>query len=492
MLSCPWRGHVSGKTNSRTDAKCKQYFHHGPSNEECNMMKAYDVLAIGGGPAGITIAKVLGRKMKVGIIRPEDHSMIYCAMPYVLENLISKEKTLKRDELVTGSGAELIRSTVTDVTFNEKVVTLVDGTKCAYDKLIIATGADPVIPEVNRTDLRQVYTFKRQSDLDLIEHAIKGKKTKKTVVVGAGAIGIELAQALNSVIDECHLVEMSQSVLPNLIDQDFSSDVEKELKKLGVILHLNSPLPKIDGYRSARSVVLENGETISLDHDDIIVFAAGMKANVGLFDGTGLEFDSYGIVVNDKMETNIKDVYAVGDCVQFKSGITGEITPGKLATNAVPMARVVANNLLGDDRSYPGFYNGAATKVGALFVGGTGLTEQAAEKIFDITAGYSASTTTFSIMPGLKHIRMKLIADKDSLRIIGGQIVSGNPVTDKIDIITLAIQAGLSVRDLVNLSYSAQPYQSFFPANNPIVACAEDILTKLGRHSKTERLEPAP
>jgi len=168
-----------------------------------------------------------------------------------------------------------------------------------------------------------------------------------------------------------------------------------------------------------------------------------------------------------------------GDCAQFISGITGELTEGKLATNAVPMARLLAKNMLGADREYAGFYNGAATKVGSLFVGGTGLSETAAKKNFDVVTCHSELTTTFPIMPEAKPVKMKLVADRKTLRVLGAQVISGNPVTDKVDLITLAIQSKLTMIDLANFSYSAQPYQSFFPANNLIVACAEGILDKV-------------
>ena len=443
-------------------------------------MKTYDILTIGGGPAGITIAKILGRQKKVGVIRPEDHSMVYCAMPYVLEDLIPIEKTLKRDELITDSGADLIRATVTDVSFEKNTITLNDGSICKYEHLIIATGATPMIPPISGTDLKGVYTFKTENDLKLIMSAIKEKRIKQAVVVGAGAIGIELAQALNSVVEECHLVEMAGSVLPNLIDEDVSRDVQDEMENLGISLHLKNKVTHIEGRDRVDRIILSQGADISFGDDEgLVVFATGMKANTDLFEDTELRLGNHGIVINNKMETNIEDVYAVGDCVQFESGITHEITLGKLATNAVPMARILAHNILGDDRTYEGYYNGAATKVGSLFIGGTGLTEEAAKNRFNVVVGYSELTTTFPIMPGAKHIKMKLIADKKTLRVIGGQIVSGSTVTDKIDIITLAIQNGLTTWNLTNFSYSAQPYQSFFPASNPIVACAERIIAKL-------------
>jgi len=440
-----------------------------------------DILVIGGGPAGITLARILAKKKKVGVIRPEDHSMIYCAMPYAIEGLVPVEKVFKKDSLVTDAGAELIRGTATRISFDDKTVAVSNGQIYHYDKLIIATGAEPVRPPINGADLKNVYVFKTQQDLEHVLQAVRADQIDKAVVVGAGAIGIELAQALNHVHVQTYLVDMASSVLPNLVDADFSQEVVRELSDLGVHVHLNNSVRCVEGTDAADRVVLADGMALSLDGSGIVVFAVGMHVNNALFEGTGLEIGRQGIVVNNKMETNINDVYAVGDCAQYVSGITGEPVPGKLATNAVPMARMLAKNLLGEPRTYRGFYNGAATKVGKYFIGGTGLTVNAAQGRFDVVIGAAELTTAFPIMPNARPAKMKLVADKNTLNIIGGQVLAEVPVTDKVDMITLAIQAGLTVQDLTGFSYSAQPYQSFFPANNLIVACAEDILGKLSK-----------
>lgn len=447
-------------------------------------MKTYEVLTIGGGPAAITIAKILGQKKSVGIIRPEKFSMIYCAMPYAIEDIVGLEKTFKQDSLVTDSGADLIRDKVVSADFDKKTVTTELGETFGYEKLVIATGASPFLPPIEGIGYEGVYVFKWEDDLKRLNEAVKEKQLKKAVVVGAGAIGVELALALKHCGLETHLVDMVDSVLPNLLDQDMAVQAEDQLKEAGLELHLGSRTEKIVGEQRAEKVVLSTGEVIDLTDDDnpygIVVFAVGMRADIDIFRGTALDIGKIGIVVDSKMQTSIPDVYAVGDCAQFVSGITGEMAEGKLATNAVPMARMLAKNMLGADREYDGFYNGAATRVGDIFVGGTGLSERAAEKAFDAIVAYSELTTTFPIMPEAKPVKMKLIADRKTLRVLGAQVVSGNPVTDKVDIITLAIQNKLTVNDLAGFSYSAQPYQSFFPANNLIVACAEDILSKVG------------
>ncbi len=454
-------------------------------------MKKFDILVIGGGPAGITLAKNLASTRKMGILRPEDHSMIYCAMPYAIEGLMSVDKTLKSDNLVTDTGAELIRDRAITVDFANKIVTTEQAQILAYEILVIATGGTPIMPPIEGSSLQGVMTFKTEQDLRIIlKHVENG--TKKVVVVGAGAIGIELAQALNQKGLKTHLVDMEPHIVPNMLDAEMLEDVEKELLSAGILLHLQHSVIKLSGNKVVEEVHLDNNQTLSLGSPDeysgngdetklpmLVIFAVGTRPDIDLFKDSSLEIGKTGIIVNDKMETNIPGVYAVGDCVEFTSAITGKVWPGKLATNAVPMARLLAKNLLGASRQYEGFYNGAATKIGSQFVGSSGLTERIANDMFDTVTGYADLTTAFPIMPSSKPVKIKLIANRKNGELLGGQVVSGEPVTDKVDLITMAIQNKITVDQLVNFSYSAQPYQSFFPANNLFVAAAEKISLKL-------------
>ena len=193
-----------------------------------------------------------------------------------------------------------------------------------------------------------------------------------------------------------------------------------------------------------------------------------------------------GIVVDGGMHTNIKDVYAVGDCVSYFSGITGERSGGKLATNAVPMARVLADTLQGGRREYEGFFNGSATKAGNLYIGGTGLKEAEARARYDTLVSYAQFTTAFPIMPTAKKVKLKLIAERSSGRILGGQVVSGEPVTDKVDQLTMAVQFGLTARQLLGFSYSSQPWQSFYPAHNLLVKAAESLVAEMRADTLSE------
>lgn len=449
-------------------------------------MREYDVIIIGGGPAGISATRVFGQAasgLKVALIRPEPHSMIYCAMPYVIEGVISLEKTFKADALVTDNGVELIRDKVIGVDFKAREITTGQGNKYRYQKLLIATGAQPALPKITGIHLQGVKTFKTEADLVAIMEAVENGLSK-AVVIGAGAIGIELAQALRTRRVEVHLVDMQDHILPALADEEMVAEGQKMLQDKGIILYLNNRVVALEGSEYVREVVLAGGQRICFQKNGgdngLVAFCVGMKAEVELFRDTGLALGRNGIIVNAGMETSIPGVYAAGDCVEFKSALTGKVIEGKLATNAVPMGKVAARRIIGEEAEYPGFYNGAATKVYDLRIGGTGFTERAAaENGFNPITGYGETTTRFPIIPGAKKVKVKLIADRRTQRIIGGQVAGGEAITERVDLITFAMQKQATASDLAMLSYSAQPYQSFYPANNAIIMAAEEITRKL-------------
>jgi NADH oxidase (H2O2-forming) len=454
-------------------------------------MKNYEVVIIGGGPAAITLAKIIGKSKSTAVIRPEDHSMIYCAMPYAIEGLLDIEKTLKKDSLVTDSGADLIRSIVTQIDFKEKKVTLQDSSELGWDKLVIATGAVPFIPPVAGHTLKGVKGFKTEIDLKEIQKMI-GLGLKKAVVVGAGAVGIELALALTEAKLTVDLVDMTDSVLPNLVDREMSEDLETEIIRDEINLHLGTKVVALEGKEWVERVKLDNGSTIHFDsydecsethnhtHDGIVLFATGMKPEIGLVRDSDIELGRDGIVINSKMETSVANVYAIGDCAQYISAINGEVIPGKLATNAVPMGKILGFNMMGQNRKYPGFYNGAATKVGKFYAGGTGYTEKNAKVAgFEVLIGKSELTSKFPIMPGATKMKFKLVVNKADGKIIGAQVISGEPVTGIVDLCTFAIQKQTTVEELTYLSYSSQPYQSFYPSANGVVKAAEDVFRQL-------------
>ncbi|MDP8221806.1 MAG: FAD-dependent oxidoreductase [Candidatus Lernaella stagnicola] len=448
-------------------------------------------LIIGGGPVGIQAARLIKHHQPdadVLVVRPEPHSLVYCAIPYAIEGLFPLSKTLKSDTLITEVGAKLVRGKAVALDVKKRVVTLENGDAIEFKKLLLATGATPFVLPVPGVELDHIFTVKTAADATKVIEALTGDAecyddqptdmhtgAKKAVVIGAGAIGLEQALAYRTHNVEVHLVDIMDHPLPMLIDPDMSDPITKELRDAGVHLHLGTGLKAFHGDTAVAAVELSNGTVIDLEEGvDFVIISAGMRPDIALVAGSGIETDKDGIVVDSRMETNIPGIWAAGDCTQFHSAIDGGTIGGKLATNAVPMAKVAALNMVGKQAAYDGFFNGAITIAGKVRVGGTGFSEtMAAKRGMDVYATYGASKTRFPMMPGSGDVRVKLIFRKGNHRIVGGQVVGSEGVAERIDLITLAIQTKLTAADLAKFSYSAQPWQTFFPAKNAIVEAAE-------------------
>lgn len=461
------------------------------------LLRKTDVLIIGGGPAGIQASRMLklGRpEWDVTVLRPEPYSMVYCAIPYALEGLISADKTFKKDDLLTEVGVNLLRLKAVQVNAEDHSVDLEDGSSITYGKLFICVGATPIRLPVPGADLANVYTVKTGEDMIRLMERLNGDKDfcvadstggvpegMKAVVVGAGAIGLEQATAFRARGAEVHLVEMQDRPLPLMLDGEMCSKmITDEILKTGIHFHVGVSLKEMVGEAGCETVVLSDGTRIDLDPGrDFVVLAVGMKPEIGFLDLDLFEHRPDGLVVDEHMRTNVQDVWAAGDCTTFHSGIDGKPIGGKLATNAVPMAKIAAQDMLGRDAEYPGFFNGAVTVMGDLRIGGTGFTESFATarglKVFSST---TELPTRFPMMPEKGFIRVRLIFEEENLRLVGAQMVGTDGVAERIDLLTLAIQQSLTAADLTQLSYSAQPWQTFFPAKNVIVEAATAAINR--------------
>ena len=443
-----------------------------------------DVLVIGGGPAGITFSRTLKKlrpETSITMLRPEEHSMVYCAIPYAIEGLFDPEKAYKKDSLVTDVGVNLVRTHAVNVDFDNKRVTDSDGIVFQYETLFIATGAVPVRPPIPGVDARNVFAIKTQNDMLALLDRIKAE-AKKAVVIGAGAIGIEQAQAYRENGLETHLVDIATRVLPNMIDGDMVGPLHTVLTEKGIKLALGVGVEKMETVdNQVFQIKLTNGDVIALDPDkDFVCLSVGMKPDIALFNHPNLKVDRDGIILDARMRTSLPNVYAAGDNSHFHSAIDGKPIGGKLATNAVPMAKVAARNVAGIQDEYPGFFNGAATCAFQYRIGATGFSEELArQRGFETVSGHGATTSVFPMMPGATELKVKIVAAAQSGRVLGGQVLGEIPTADKVDTITLAIQQGLTLKQLARLSYSAQPWQSFFPARNAIVEACENALELL-------------
>ncbi|MEA3285678.1 MAG: FAD-dependent oxidoreductase [Synergistota bacterium] len=444
------------------------------------------IVILGGGPAGITASKML-RKNKpdwdVTMVRPEPSSLIYCAIPYVVEGLLEADGVCKSDDIVTETGTKLIKDSATEVDFDKKTVKVSSGDELPYDKLLIALGARPVMPPLEgMAGAKNTFPVKTEEDLRAILKAIT-PGSRKALVIGAGNIGIEMAQALKKRGLDTYMVEMAKHVLPAMMDGDMVSEVEAGLRDKGIDLITGVGVDSLERRGEVVSkAVLSDGREIVLNdegEDDLIIVSVGVRPEVDILKGTEIPIGPMGILVNERMETGVPDVWAAGDVCQYRSFLDEEIIGGKLATNAVPMAKVAARNMMGTDWTYDGFVNGAATVVDPLRIGGVGFSEETCvKKGMKVVTGKGKTTTRFPMMPGATEVTVKLIFTEEG-KLVGGQVVGGEAVAERIDTLTMAIKAGFSVKDLMSFDYCSQPWQTFFPASNAIVAAAEDGWSKL-------------
>lgn len=459
-------------------------------------LRQTDVLVIGGGPAGIQATRMLKLsrpKWTVTVLRPEPYSMVYCAIPYALEGLFSPEKTFKKDSMVTDVGAELLRLNAVKVNPEDHTVDLEDGSSIHYAKLFICVGATPIRPSLPGANLANVYTVKKGEDmLRLLDRLNGGRdycvddatssvpKGLTAVVVGAGSIGLEQAAAYRARGAEVHLIEMQNGPLPIMLDDKTCFDrVTEKILETGIHLHVGVSLEAMLGDEECEAVVLSDGTRIALEPGrDFVVLAIGMKPEIDFLDLDLFKHEGDGLVVDSRMRTSVTDVWAAGDCTTFHSGIDGKPIGGKLATNAVPMAKVAAQDMMGMQAHYPGFFNGAVTVMGDLRIGATGFTETVARnRGFEVFSTTAEQPTRFPMMPDKGWIRVQMTFEKGSLRLVGAQMIGTESVAERIDLLTLAIQRSLSATDLTQLSYSAQPWQTYFPAKNVIVEAATAAVT---------------
>ena len=303
--------------------------------------KRFDVLVLGGGPAGIQGSRMIkaGRPdWQVAMLRPEPASMVYCAIPYALEGLIPADKTLKKDSLVTDAGIELLRETALEVDLEGRRVRSEEGNLYGYDRLLIATGAEPIVPPIPGVELDRIATVKSQTDMGRILGFLEDG-ARRAVVVGAGAIGIEQAMAFRKRGLQVHLVDFQDRILPHLLDGDMSEPAREALVGQGIELHLGEKVARLVGEKAVAAVELSSGRRLELEEGrDFLVFAVGMKAQVGLFAGQ-LETAPDGLVVDARMATSRPGVFAAGDCVQSISGIDGKPLGGSWPPTPCPRPR---------------------------------------------------------------------------------------------------------------------------------------------------------
>ncbi|MCL2335303.1 MAG: DsrE/DsrF/DrsH-like family protein, partial [Endomicrobia bacterium] len=344
-----------------------------------------------------------------------------------------------------------------------------------YDRLILAPGAKPILPNISGINSPRIFTLSNIPDTYKIKDFIDNKKPKSAVVVGGGYIGVEMAENLKNAGIDVSLVEMLDQVIAPL-DYDMSCDVHRHIGQKGVNLLLGNAVQKIEEDESGLNVILNQGAIRA----DMLVMSVGVRPKSSIAKAAGLKVNDRGcIIVNEYMQTSDPNIYAVGDAVEVNDLITGQKSFIPLAGPANKQGRIAADNICGIPSKYGGTQGSAIIKVFDMTVATTGVNEKTAKKLgLDCDKSFTYSASHASYYPGAVNMAIKTIFDKKTGKILGAQVTGFEGVDKRCDVIATAIRAGMTAYDLTKLELCyAPPYSSAKDPVNMAGFVIENLLT---------------
>jgi NADPH-dependent 2,4-dienoyl-CoA reductase/sulfur reductase-like enzyme len=447
-------------------------------------MKNTDVLVIGGSAAGLAsalAAKSHYPKKSVTIVRKEKTVAIPCGIPYIFGSLEETDQDILPDAGLIKAGVEIRVDEVTSIHGEDKTASLKHGGELSYEKLIIATGSKPVIPEwLKGAQLDHVYTVpKNLAYLDEMKKNLKGKE--HIVVIGAGFIGIEMSDELRKTGKNVTLVELQPNLLPLAFDPDLASEAEKILKERGIKVLTGHGVREILGKECVEAVNIEHDGRMETLKADAVILSMGYKPNVDLARNLKhVTFNRDGFIkVDEYMRTDQADVFAVGDCAEKRDFFTRKRSTAMLASIACAEARVAGMNLykLSTLKTIGGTIAIFSTALNGTGFGAAGLTETVArEEGFDIIVGKFEGVDRHPGMLNNPHKQIvKLIAGRENGIILGGEVMGGSSAGELINIIGLIIQNKMNVNMLMTSQIGTHPMLTASPAAYPLIKAAEVI-----------------
>jgi len=444
------------------------------------------IVIIGGNAAGVNAANAARKtdsSAEITIIEREKYpAYSRCGLPFVLggeipelEDLVvfpSSHYQLMKIDLRLETVAKSIEPKAKTVQIEDKygkTETL------PYDSLILSTGAAPFIIPIRGYDLPQVFAIRTIEDGRKIAQIMED--VKAAVIIGAGFIGLEAAHALSEKNVKTTVVELLPQIVPTMFDPDMAKIVQRKIEEHGVDLMVNSTVTEILGNKKVTGVKTEGKEIPA----DLVIMATGVRPNVELAQVIGCETGvTRAIKVNMKMETSVPSVYAAGDCVETQNRLTGKPSLIQLGTCSVRQGKVAGTNAAGGYATYPGAMASAVSKFFDMEVGAAGLMERVARSEgFQTVTGAVTGRTRADYFPGNEEIRVKIIAEPVLGRVLGAQIVGGEEVTQRVNMLAVAIERGMTVWDLAKADTAYAPPLS--ETWEPVVLAAEVTSMRIRR-----------
>jgi len=342
----------------------------------------------------------------------------------------------------------------------------------AFDHLVLATGAVPIVPNVPGADAGGIYNLSSLQTGLAVRKAVDEEKPGTAVIVGGGYIGLEMAEALVMRGLKVSLVERADQVMGTL-DPDMGELVSQALIKIGVSLYRGEALTGFEADRGKVRAVVTDKRTIPAD---IVIMGLGVRPNSALAEKAGIPLGVRGsIKVNERMQTAVDAVWAAGDCVESFHHVSRRPVNIALGTHANKQGRVAGINIGGGYATFPGVVGTAASKICALEVARTGLQEREIKELgLEYVAGKIESSTRAWYYPHAGRITVKILAEKGCGRLLGGQIVGIEGAAKRIDVIAASLHAGFTVQDMINLDLSYAP--PFSPVWDPVLIAARKAL----------------
>ena len=463
-------------------------------------MKVVIVGGVAGGATAATRLRRLDEHAQITVFERSGYiSYANCGLPYYIGGVIEdkEELTLQTPESI-GKRFRIdmkVHHEVTDINAEKKTVTVhnLDTGKVyeeSYDKLILSPGARPVMPNLPGIENEKIFTLRTVEDTLKIRSFVEEKKPKTAVMVGGGFIGLEVAENLCDLGVKVTIVQRPKQLM-NTLDYDMATLVHNKLRSKGISLKLGGDVIGFEEKEDLQ-VLLKDDEPIPAD---MVLMAIGVSPETTLAKKAGLELGIKGaIVVNDKMETSVPDIYAVGDAVQVKHTVTGNNAVISLAGPANKQGRIVADNICGLDSHYKGSMGSSVIKLFDMTATSTGLTEKAARDAgIDYERVVLSPASHAGYYPGAKVMTMKVVYEKSTLKILGAQIVGYDGVDKRLDVIATAISAGMKATELKDLDLAyAPPYSSAKDPVNMAGFMIENIESGIVKQFHFDELDKLP
>ncbi|MGI6576582.1 MAG: FAD-dependent oxidoreductase [Eubacteriales bacterium] len=455
------------------------------------------VLIIGGVAAGTKVAAKLKREnysCDVTILtKSKEISYAGCGLPYYVGNVIPDRSQLTVNtpesfSALTGVSV-LTEVEVTKVDPAEKTVDAVnlktqEPLKYEYDKLVVASGAEAIKPEIDGVNLKNVFVMRTPDDADALRNAVETGEVKRAVIVGGGYIGLEIAENLASQGVKIVVIDMAKHILPGF-DEEFSEYIENHLSDQGIVTFTETKLEAILGEEKVEKIKTSKRAMKA----DAVILSVGIMANTGFLDDSGIELmPNKTIKVNEFLQTNVEDIYAVGDCATVTNRLTNNPAWSPMGSTANIAGRVVAKNITGANIAYPGVLGTSVAKLPEMNLGRTGLTETDA-----LRAGFNAISAVAVVddkahyYPGASPFIVKMVADRDTMKLLGLQVLGKGAVDKMVDIAVTAITMGATLEDIENMDLAYAP--PFSTAIHPFSHTVNILLNKI--NGAFETITPA-